>query len=99
VHASKLLVMLLASCTAALAGCYNKFEPACGFRCGPAGACPDDYTCAPDDNCHKNGTPSAMLCGIDAAVDAPPDAPPDASIDAIPDATIDAPPDAAHDAS
>ena len=25
--------------------CYSPPEPACGFTCGPNGACPDDYSC------------------------------------------------------
>ncbi|HEU0036508.1 MAG TPA: hypothetical protein VFQ53_38110 [Kofleriaceae bacterium] len=92
-------------------GCYDLPKPACGFRCGPAGECPEDYACnAEDGRCHLSGSP-AMVCGtidagidggIDApddAIDAPPDAPPDAPIDAPPDAPIDAAIDAAIDAS
>ena len=69
------MVLLLA--TAGLVACYERFEPACGFVCGPDGACPEHYTCKADNHCHKDGTPPEMTCGIDAAVDAPPDAPPD----------------------
>ncbi len=93
-HASKLLVsrrLCLLLGLAAIAGapaCYRVFEPDCGFVCGPSNACPADYTCAADDHCHRNGTPSDLVCGIDAAIDAPP---PDAAIDARPDAMVDAP--------
>jgi hypothetical protein len=83
-----------------LSACYDVPQPACGFRCGPAGECPTDYTCnSADDRCHLNGSP-AMVCGVpDGGVDAPDiDAPPDAAIDAAIDAELDAPPDAAIDA-
>jgi hypothetical protein len=95
------LVIGLAAVAAALAGapaCYHKFEPTCGFVCGPAGVCPDDYSCFADNHCHLDGTAADQLCGFDAAVDAPPDAVPDAPPDAPPDAHPDAPPDAHPDA-
>lgn len=62
----------------ALPGCYDLPEPQCGFRCGPDGACPDDYTCNPSDGrCHLNSAPASLVCGtVDAAV------PADAAVDA-----------------
>lgn len=44
-------------------GCYRPMQPACGFICGPAAACPDDYTCnSRDSRCHRNDTSPTMLC-------------------------------------
>ena len=40
-----------------MAGCYSPPEPACGFFCGPSGACPADYTCFSDQRCHLNSAP------------------------------------------
>jgi Bacterial Ig-like domain len=37
-------------------GCYDRPQPACGFRCGTGGACPASYTCATDGYCHAEGT-------------------------------------------
>jgi hypothetical protein len=72
---------------AALAGCYRVPEPDCGFVCGPSAdtACPDDYTCAGDHRCHRNGAPANLTCPApDAGAQATPDAPPiDAPIDAV----------------
>ncbi len=89
------LALCAALTGAIIASCYSLPEPQCGFLCGPNGACPADYTCAPDHHCHKNGSPESLVCGTpDAAVDAPPDtASADASTDAAADATTDAPPD------
>jgi hypothetical protein len=80
--------------------CYHLPTPDCGFLCGPSGACPDNYTCARDHQCHRIGTPDNLICGTpdaampddarDAASDGPPDATIDAAIDAMPDAVIDA---------
>jgi hypothetical protein len=59
----------------ALPGCYDIPKPECGFRCGPDGACPEDYTCAPvDGRCHLNSAPPSLVCatpdgGIDAALE------------------------------
>jgi hypothetical protein len=39
-----------------LLGCYDRPQPACGFRCGTGGACPASYTCATDGYCHADGT-------------------------------------------
>src|SRR5262245_48350018 len=85
------------------AACYNPAEPVCGFRCGPSGACPDNYACASDGVCHRNGTNPAQICvtpdapppvdALDApgdALDAPPDVPVDTAIDAAIDAAVDA---------
>jgi hypothetical protein len=94
-----------------LVACYKTPKPDCGFVCGPAGACPADYTCSSTDNrCHRNGAAADLVCtGVDggpadapfdgSAIDAQPDAPMiDAAIDAHPDAPIDAAIDAPIDA-
>ena len=83
----------------ALAGCYSPPEPDCGFACGPAGACPADYTCADDHQCHRNGAPASLTCASlpDAAVSSAPKVlstdPPDGSqgvaVDVIPTAMVD----------
>jgi hypothetical protein len=94
---------------AIIVACYDEPKPECGFRCGPAGACPPDYTCGPDQRCRLNGSSPLLVCGtvdagVDAAADAAadgqmPDTPnPDAPRDAPPDAPIDAPIDAPPDA-
>lgn len=70
-----------------ISACYDVPTPACGFRCGPAGECPDDYTCNMQiGRCILNG--STPICGgvPDAGVDADEDAPPDVPLDAPPDA-------------
>jgi hypothetical protein len=58
----------------ALPACYDVPQPDCGFRCGPDGACPEDYTCSTTDGrCHLNGTPASLVCGSaagDAGIDA-----------------------------
>jgi hypothetical protein len=86
---------------ASLASCYRVPTPTCGFRCGPAGECPTDYTCSSLENrCHKNGTDPSILCDIgdDMPIDAP-DAPIDMPIDVpILDGSNDAPLDAPNDA-
>src|SRR5829696_5677668 len=43
-------------------GCYDVPKPDCGFRCGPAGACPSDYTCGADDHCRLNGSSPDIVC-------------------------------------
>jgi hypothetical protein len=48
----------------ALAGCYNPPEPDCAFVCGAGDACPADYTCAADHQCHRNGTPDSLMCSV-----------------------------------
>ncbi len=49
-----------------LAGaCFNPNQPACGFSCAQAGACPDGYTCGADKICHKVG--AAQMCPLDDA--------------------------------
>ena len=59
----------------ALAACYSTPQPDCGFLCGPAGECPDNYQCGSDNVCHRAGSPASLVCGVDAAVDSPrPDA-------------------------
>lgn len=70
--------------------CYDLPKPECGFRCGPNGACPEDYTCSSSDGrCHLNGSPPTLVCSSPAA---------DAGIDAAADAAVDAAIDAAIDA-
>jgi hypothetical protein len=60
------------------AACYAPAQPDCGFVCGEGGACPDDYFCATDGICHRNGTPDTLRCMVDARPDTPRpiDAPP-----------------------
>jgi hypothetical protein len=89
---------------AIIPGCYEIPRPACGFLCGPGGACPDQYSCAADMYCHRNGTAPDLVCAhadaalpVDATADSPADAA-DAAIDAAPDAPVDASPDAPIDA-
>jgi hypothetical protein len=83
----------------ALAGCYSPPEPACGFVCGPGGACPADYTCAGDHQCHRDGTPPSLTCAAlpDAAVASAPrvlstvpaDGTQGVAVDVIPAAIVD----------
>jgi hypothetical protein len=70
-----------------LPACYDVPKPQCGFRCGPDGACPEDYTCNPTDGrCHLDGAPASLVCATDdAGVDG------DAGVDATIDATLTAP--------
>jgi len=58
--------------TALVAGCYNPPEPDCTFVCGPGGACPNDYTCAADHRCHRNGALDSMCPVSDGGVAAAP---------------------------
>ena len=51
-----------------LAGCYSPPEPDCGFVCGPGGACPADYTCASDHQCHRNGAAASLTPDAGAAL-------------------------------
>ncbi len=49
-----------------VAGCYRTPQPACGFVCGLAGSCPDNYTCSADDNrCHLDGAGAECETAID----------------------------------
>ena len=83
------LTVLVALVGAIVAACYEVPRPACGFVCGPDGACPDGYACASDRYCHAAGSPDGLVCAHpDAAV-------PDAMPDMMPDAPDDAPPDMA----
>lgn len=45
-----------------LFACYSPPEPDCGFICGSGGSCPDDYTCASDNICHRNGSSPTLMC-------------------------------------
>ena len=99
------LTLLVALSGAIVAACYEVPRPACGFVCGPDGACPDGYTCASDDVCHLAGAPDSLVCPhpdaalpADARPDAAPDVAPDMAPDmaiASPDAPVDMPPDLA----
>ena len=52
------------------AGCYDVPTPDCGFACGPAEACPADYTCSPIDNrCHRDGAAPDLVCPAATPVD------------------------------
>ena len=92
------LVVSIVSIWLGIDACYNPPKPECGFVCGPAGECPDDYHCDVDKRCHLIGTLTSLMCVDagpppdtmhDAPIDARPDAPPDAHPDA-PDASLDA---------
>ncbi|MDB4959104.1 MAG: hypothetical protein JWO36_6673 [Myxococcales bacterium] len=76
------LALVVATC--GFCACYKAPEPDCGFICGPSGACPEDYTCASDNVCHRNGAPAGMVCTRDGGIDARP-------IDAARDADTTAP--------
>jgi hypothetical protein len=74
---------ILAICLGLMSACYSPPKPDCGFTCGRSGECPDDYSCAADGVCHRNGSPANLICMADARVDAPQpiDAPrPDADV-------------------
>lgn len=66
------LAVLAIAIAAAVTGCYDVPKPDCGFRCGPAAECPEDYTCAADGRCHLDGSSPSLLCGspVDAGIDA-----------------------------
>lgn len=67
-----------------LPACYTVPQPTCGFQCGPAGACPANYTCsALDSRCHLDGSDPANVClTIDGGVILPPDGPMADAVDA-----------------
>ena len=55
----------------AVLGCGSDAAQAtCGFRCGPAGACPADYSCHRDGRCHLDTAPLELSCALDAGIDA-----------------------------
>jgi hypothetical protein len=90
------LGLTLGSAGLAMPACYHVPEPPCGFRCGPAGECPADYTCSSlEPRCHLDGTDPALRCdgtdGPDAAIDSPSDSPIDAAIDTAVDTPTDTP--------
>lgn len=73
-------IWCLALALGVLAGCYDLPQPECGFACGPAGACPSDYSCNMAVNrCELSGT--TPTCDpaprSDAGMDARPDTPDD----------------------
>jgi hypothetical protein len=73
-----------ALCALCATGCYDVPQPQCGFRCGPGGECPENYTCnAADGRCHHETAPASLVCGTV-----------DASIDALRDAALEDAPDA-----
>jgi hypothetical protein len=91
------LVGALGATGAIVASCYDLPQPDCGFVCGPSGACPDGYSCASDQRCHRLGAPAGLICpSPDAAIDAAPDAAADAGVDTAADAAADAALDAAE---
>ena len=95
------LALLAALAGAIVSACYDVPRPACGFLCGPAGECPDGYTCAAEQVCHANGSPDGLVCrNPDAAlpVDAMSDVAADQRVDAMADAPEDMT-DAAEDAA
>lgn len=52
------------------AGCYDVPTPDCGFACGPAAACPTDYTCSALDNrCHHVNAAPDLWCPAATPVD------------------------------
>ena len=52
------------------AGCYDVPTPDCGFACGPAEACPADYTCSALDNrCHRDGAAPDLVCPAATPID------------------------------
>ena len=66
----------------AMVGCYSVPQPACGFFCGSAGECPDNYTCnTADHRCHLDGSKPQTCSTHDAGPIDAPDAPPDVPID------------------
>jgi hypothetical protein len=79
----RLLAPLALGSVAILAtACFNKPQPACAFLCGPANACPDNYTCAADNRCHLVTASGLAQCQDSLPIDAAPpgDAPlPDAA--------------------
>ena len=100
------LALIAALAGAIVSACYDVPRPACGFLCGPAGECPDGYTCAAEQVCHANGSPDGLVCRnpdaalpVDAMPDAASDAMPDGMVDAADDAMVDAMVDAADDAA
>ena len=102
------MTRLVTMAVALAMACYRVPTPTCGFRCGPDGECPTDYTCSSlEDRCHRNGTDPTFRCDtdepqddrairrfFDAPVDSPNDAGSDAPNDAPNDAGVDAMPDA-----
>ncbi len=68
-----------------ITGCYDVPRPECGFACGPAGACPTDYSCnASDQRCHLIGSSPNLVCpGIDGGFQ--PDTTPPEVIRLLPD--------------
>ena len=73
------------------AGCYDIPRPACGFVCGPGGACPDGYRCAEDLYCHRNGAPADLACAHpDAALPVDAALAGDAAVDAAAAGTVTA---------
>ena len=76
-------------------GCFKTPTPDCAFLCGAGGSCPDNYFCAEDGVCKRDGLANTFDCGFVAPPDAGPpvDAPPnvaDAGVDAAADAGLDA---------
>jgi hypothetical protein len=51
-----MLRLLLVAIALGVGGCYSPDEPACSFACGPAGECPEHYSCQADGYCHLRGS-------------------------------------------
>jgi hypothetical protein len=87
----------LLACVALASACYSTPTPECTFACSAAtgGACPDGYTCRPDNVCKREGVADDFACpDIGGSPDGQIDSPIDADIDSPIDADIDAPIDA-----
>ncbi|HEY4242094.1 MAG TPA: hypothetical protein VGM88_19885 [Kofleriaceae bacterium] len=54
-----------------VAACYTVPEPACGFRCGTNGECPDHYSCGAMNICVLDDAPADTTCGLDGGTEAP----------------------------
>jgi hypothetical protein len=55
---ARLSVALGLAALVVLAGCYNPKINEGDFLCGPNGACPAGFKCAPDNRCYRNVPPS-----------------------------------------
>lgn len=67
-------IACLALVSGFLVGCYDIPHPECGFACGPAGACPSDYSCnAAVNRCELTGSTPSCAAALDAGMDTNPD--------------------------
>ncbi|HLH28392.1 MAG TPA: hypothetical protein VKW77_05720, partial [Acidimicrobiales bacterium] len=74
------LLFVLCPASLLLFGCYNPDKIGNGqLGCSPTSTCPDNFYCASDHYCWRNGTGPDLAAPLDLAVDASPnDAAPDA---------------------